>query len=815
MSRILINATQKEQELRVVVVENQKLRDFDFERTGKEQKIANIYKGVIKRIEKSLRAAFVDYGAERHGFLPLKEIASSYYGSNYDADSNERPNIADLLHEGQEVMVQVEKEERGNKGAALSTYISLAGSYLVLMPNNARAGGISRRIEGEERDNLRQVMNQIVIPDEVGVIVRTAGVGKSQEELQWDLDVLLKLWDAIQESFTNSPAKSFLIHQESDVVVRTLRDYLREDTEEILVDDSEVFARAQKHIARVRPNFMHKIKLYQDVVPLFSRFHVEEQIETAFKREVTLPSGGAVVIDHTEALISIDINSAKATLGDDIEETALNTNLEAADEIARQLRLRDLGGLIVIDFIDMTPIKHQREVESRLREKMAVDRARVQIGRISRFGLLEMSRQRLRPSLREATQVICPRCNGIGTIRNIEFLALTILRLLAENAVKNTRINRMHVQVPIEVATYILNEKRQSLSEIEESYKFKAVIIPNPHMHTPQYKIDRFFTGEQRERQSQASYLLADDAQVEIPESSDTQIKRDEPAVKEIDMGVRPTAKKAGILKRILKAIFGGNQEKSKRKHTSKSHSQQNRRSSHNRQQNKRGNYNNRGGSNRNSSNRNSSNRNSSNRNSSNRNSSNRNSSNRDNSNRDNSNRDNRNRDNSNRDNRNRSSDDNRQSNRRNDNRSNNSNYRSQSRNRSQNYNNRDNSNRRNDSRIERYNDNDNTQTNSNVDQRAVVNQNNSSNDAVQTNNRMPQQQQTNDINKQVNQAPQQAAPQQAAPQQAAPQQAAPQQAAPQQAAPQQAAPQQAAPQQAAPQQQTNSTNVIEKEDNE
>ncbi len=408
MKRMLINATQKE-ELRVALVDGQRLFDLDIESPGHESKKANIYKGRITRIEPSLEAAFVDYGAERHGFLPLKEIAREYFPDGYSYQG--RPNIKDVLNEGQEVIVQIEKEERGSKGAALTTFISLAGSYLVLMPNNPRAGGISRRIEGDERTELKSALSSLELPQGMGLIVRTAGVGKSAEELEWDLNVLLKHWSAIKQASDSNPAP-FLIHQESNVIVRAIRDYLRRDIGEILIDSNSIYERALEHIRLVRPDFVNRVKKYEGEVPLFSHFQIESQIESAFQREVRLPSGGSIVIDPTEALTSIDINSARATKGGDIEETALNTNLEAADEIARQLRLRDLGGLVVIDFIDMTPVRHQREVENRLREAVRVDRARVQIGRISRFGLLEMSRQRLSPSLAEASHHICPRCKG-------------------------------------------------------------------------------------------------------------------------------------------------------------------------------------------------------------------------------------------------------------------------------------------------------------------------------------------------------------------------------------------------------------------
>ncbi|MGD8207688.1 MAG: Rne/Rng family ribonuclease, partial [Thiohalocapsa sp.] len=432
MKRMLINATQPE-ELRVAIVDGQQLFNLDIESPGREQKKANIYKGTITRVEPSLEAAFVDYGSERHGFLPLKEISRNYFQGELKPGT--KANIKELIKEGQELMVQIDKEERGTKGAALTTFISLAGRYLVLMPNNPRAGGVSRRIEGADRSELREALSQLSLPEDMGLIVRTAGVGKNAEELQWDLDYLLQLWDAIKTSSEERKAP-FLIYQESDIIIRSIRDHLRADIGEIVVDNPEMFHRAEEFVRQVMPHNLKKLRLYQDEVPLFTRYQIESQIESAFQREVRLPSGGSVVIDHTEALTSIDINSARATKGADIEETALNTNLEAVDEIARQLRLRDLGGLFVIDFIDMTPAKNQREVENRLRDALKQDRARVQIARISRFGLLEMSRQRLRPSLGESSQHVCPRCKGHGTIRGVESLALSVLRIVEEEAMK-------------------------------------------------------------------------------------------------------------------------------------------------------------------------------------------------------------------------------------------------------------------------------------------------------------------------------------------------------------------------------------------
>ena len=497
MKRMLINATQEE-EIRVALVDGQKLYDLDIESPGHEQKKANIYKGRITRVEPSLEAAFVDYGAERHGFLPLKEISREYFPQGYSFDG--RPNIKEVVREGQEVIIQIDKEERGQKGAALTTFISLAGSYLVLMPNNPRAGGISRRIEGDERQELKDSLGQLEMPDGMGLIVRTAGVGKSYEELDYDLKALMKHWSAITTEAQNRPAP-FLIHQESNVVFRAIRDYLRRDVGEILIDNPRIFEEAKLYIQQFRPDFAHRVKMYQGEVPLFMHFQIETQIETAFRREVRLPSGGSIVIDSTEALTAIDINSSKATKGGDIEETAFNTNLEAADEIARQLRLRDLGGLIVIDFIDMTPVRHQREVENRLKEAVKQDRARVQIGRISRFGLLEMSRQRLRPSLGESATHVCPRCHGRGTIRSTESSALSILRLIEEEAIKDNT-SQIHAQVPVSVATYLMNEKRDSVRRIESRLGIRIYIIPNEHMETPHYEVTRIRIDEEIEESS-------------------------------------------------------------------------------------------------------------------------------------------------------------------------------------------------------------------------------------------------------------------------------------------------------------------------
>jgi ribonuclease E len=485
MKRMLVNATQEE-ELRVALVDGQKIYDLDVEIPSKEQRKANVYKGRITRVEASLEACFVDYGADRHGFLPLKEVSKEYFKAQ---PAGGRFNIRELLDEGQEILVQVEKEERGNKGAALTTFISLAGRFLVLMPNNARAGGVSRRIEGEDREQLREALDQVQIPEGMGAIVRTAGVGRTAEELQWDLDNLKEVWNAIAQAAEGRPAP-FLIYQESKAIIRALRDYLADDIGEILVDSQDVCTEAQQYMQRFMPASLRKLKLYEDEVPLFTRFQIENQIESAHSHKVNLPAGGSIVIDPTEALVSIDINSARATRGTDIETTALNTNLEAADEIARQLRLRDLGGLIVIDFIDMESQKNQRAVEDRLRDAVKQDRARIQIGRISRFGLLELSRQRLRPSIGDAASIACPRCSGMGTIRSVDSLALALLRLIGEEARKDRTV-KVVAQLPVEVATYLMNEKRDWLNNIQSRTTVQIVLVPNKYMETPAYEIRR------------------------------------------------------------------------------------------------------------------------------------------------------------------------------------------------------------------------------------------------------------------------------------------------------------------------------------
>jgi ribonuclease E len=512
MKRMLVNAVQEE-ELRVALVDGQKLYDLSIEIPSREQKKSNIYKGRITRVEPSLEAAFVEYGAQRHGFLPLKEVSKEYFRAQ--PGNGGRLNIKELLQEGQELIVQVEKEERGNKGAALTTFISLAGRFLVLMPNNPRAGGVSRRIEGEDREQMRDAMNGLVIPDGMGAIVRTAGVGRSTEELQWDLNNLKAAWDAIVAANDGRPAP-FLIFQESDAVTRGLRDYFSDDVGECLIDQPEAFQKAQEYMQRfMPPDAQRKLKLYTDPVPLFTRYQIESQIESAYAHKVTLPSGGSLVIDHTEALVSIDINSARSTRGGDIEATARNTNLEAAEEIARQLRLRDIGGLIVIDFIDMESQANQRAVEDMLRDSVKMDRARIQLGRLSRFGLLELSRQRLRPALSETTHINCPRCGGMGTIRGVESMSLALLRLIGEEARKE-RTGRVIAQVPVDVATYLMNEKREQLNQIEARDKVSLVIVPNPHMQTPAYVLRRVRDDEKElPENTTVSYQLAEQPTVD------------------------------------------------------------------------------------------------------------------------------------------------------------------------------------------------------------------------------------------------------------------------------------------------------------
>ncbi|MEG1100260.1 MAG: Rne/Rng family ribonuclease, partial [Comamonas sp.] len=500
MKRMLINATQAE-ERRLAIVDGQKLLDYEIEIEGREQRKGNIYKAVVTRVEPSLEACFVDYGEDRHGFLPFKEISKQYFAEGI-APSQARIN--DVIKEGQELLVQVEKEERGNKGAALTTFISLAGRYVVLMPNNPRGGGVSRRIEGEERAELKEAMDQLDYPKGMSIIARTAGIGRTAPELQWDLNYLLQLWTAI-DGAAKSGKGAFLIYQESSLVIRAIRDYFHNDIGDILIDTDDIYEQAQQFMAHVMPEHANRVKRYRDDAPLFSRFQIEHQIESAYARTVQLPSGGAIVIDHTEALVSVDVNSARAIKGGDIEETATRTNLEAADEVARQMRLRDLGGLIVIDFIDMEESKNRREVENRLRDALRQDRARVQFGTISKFGLMEMSRQRLRPSLGESSQIVCPRCDGQGRMRSIESLSLSIIRVAEEHAMKENT-GQVLVQAPVEIANYLLNEKRSALREIEQRHDAPIVIVADEQLHTPHYEVTRLRDNELGEESNKPSY---------------------------------------------------------------------------------------------------------------------------------------------------------------------------------------------------------------------------------------------------------------------------------------------------------------------
>lgn len=573
---MLINATHKEQELRIALATGQYLYDLIIESTSREQKQSNIYKGIVTRIEPSLEAAFVDYGEERHGFLPLKEIARSSFKKDY-VDNNRRPTISEVLEDGQELIVQVEKEERGSKGAALTTFITLPGCYLVLMPNNPRAGGVSRRIEGDERDELHNVLGSLQVPEGMGLIIRTAGGGRSQEELQWDLEILLRLWSVIQKTAEDEEGKGgstghhrkapFLIYQEGNAVIRALRDYLRKDIDEILIDHPDVYEEVVNHLKLIRPDFISRVKLYKDPTPLFTRFQIESQIESAFQRDVRLPSGGSISIDHTEALVSIDINSAKSTKGGDIEETALMTNLESANEIARQLRLRDIGGLIVIDFIDMTPIRNQREVEERLKKALSMDRARVQIGRISRFGLLEMSRQRLRPSLGESSRITCPRCSGQGTIRGIESLGLSVIRIIEEEALKENTA-QVRAVLPTEIAAYLLNEKRQAIIDIEKRQHVAVIVVPSVHLLTPQYEVERVRFSDITEKDEKlASYKLALKPEVAAPSQLVSKVHQ-EPAIKTMPVEEMPAPStthvttqqlekgQPGLLKKLFTFLF-------------------------------------------------------------------------------------------------------------------------------------------------------------------------------------------------------------------------------------------------------------------
>ncbi len=573
MKRMLINATQAE-ELRVAIVDGQSLYDIDIEQPAKEQKKSNIYKGRIFRIEPSLEAAFVEYGGGRHGFLPLKEISRDYFQAGVD---HNKAGIRELLKEGQEIVVQVDKEERGNKGAALTTFISLAGRYMVLMPNSPSAGGVSRRIEGEDRAALKDALDKLNIPDDMGVIIRTAGVGRDAEELQWDLDYLLNVWRAIAEAALSKPAP-FLIYQESRLIVRALRDYLRADIGEILVDTEEMYEHAREFMQQVMPQTLRKLKHYKDDIPLFNRFQIESQIEGAYERNVRLPSGGSIVVDQTEALTAVDVNSSRATKGSDIEDTAFQTNLEAAEEVARQLRLRDLGGLVVIDFIDMASNKHQREVENRLANALKYDRARVQVGRISRFGLLEMSRQRLRPSLGESSQIVCPRCDGHGRMRSVESLSLSIIRVAEEHAMKENT-GQVLVQAPVEIANYLLNEKRSALREIEQRHEAPIVIVADEQLHTPHYNVTRLRENELGEDSNKPSYQRGTPrklpvhaltkGQLNIPPPAVTQVKHTAPAPVRAEaepvaapvpapVAAAPAPAASGGVVGWLKRIFGG-----------------------------------------------------------------------------------------------------------------------------------------------------------------------------------------------------------------------------------------------------------------
>lgn len=569
MTRMLINATHKEQELRIALASGQYLNDLIIETSVNKRKQSNIYLATVTRAEPSLEAAFVDYGEERHGFLPLKEIARSSFRPGY-VDTGRRPSITEVVEEGQQIIVQVEKEERGNKGAALTTFISLPGCYLVLMPNNPRAGGVSRRIEGEDREELHSLLSSLNVPDGMGLIIRTAGNGRTIEELQWDLDILIRLWNSVQNASREHPAP-FLIYQEGNAVIRALRDYLRKDVDEILIDHPDVYEDIINYLKPIRPDFINRVKLYKDATPLFTRFQIESQIESAFQREVRLPSGGSITIDHTEALVTIDVNSAKATKGGDIEETALKTNLEAASEIARQLRLRDIGGIIVIDFIDMIPIRNQREVEDRLRNALALDRARVQVDRISRFGTLTMSRQRLRPSLGESSRITCPRCSGQGTIRGIESLGLSVMRIIEEEALKDNTA-QVRAILPTEVAAYLLNEKRQAIVDIEKRQDVAVIIVPSPQLLTPQYEVERVRISDISEKDEKlASYKLTVKQEVTAQSTqSSTQKLTREPAIKTMpaaEVPVPPVAispqqivtepkGEPGLLKKLFTFLF-------------------------------------------------------------------------------------------------------------------------------------------------------------------------------------------------------------------------------------------------------------------
>ena len=553
MEKMLINATQTE-EVRVALVKDNHLYDLDIECPSEAKKKGNIYKAVVTRREPSLDAVFVEYGSKRQGFLPLKEIAPEYF--NKQQASEGKTSISALIREGQELLIQVDKEERGTKGAALTTFITLAGCYLVLMPNSPRSGGISRRIEGDDRDELKETLNALELNEDMGLIIRTAGVGKSPDELQADLDMLCNQWQAIKHAYTTQ-LPPCLIHQEGDVIIRSIRDNLRKSIGEIIIDDQISYVKARQYIEQVKPDFLPNLKLYNNSIPLFNFYQIESQIETAFQREVLLPSGGALVIDRTEALVSIDINSAKATSGADIEATALNTNLEAADEIARQLRLRDLGGLVVIDFIDMSSSKNQRDVESRLKEALKADRARIQVGRISRFGLLEMSRQRLRLSLGETAQEVCPRCEGRGTVRNVQSNGLSIIRLIEEEALKD-KTAEVHVQLPVDMATFIMNEKRDFIFNIEKRHGVHVIVVANPYLQSPQYNISRL-KEDNVGKNKKPSYSLIQQPELEIVRSGQQSVKIDEPAIKSYDTISPRKHKQSGFFAQLWNTITGNN----------------------------------------------------------------------------------------------------------------------------------------------------------------------------------------------------------------------------------------------------------------
>lgn len=559
MEKMLINATQTE-EIRVALVKDNHLYDLDIECPSEIKKKGNIYKATVTRREPSLDAVFVEYGSKRQGFLPLKEIAPEYLNRRQNQNEEDKTPITSLIREGQELLIQVDKEERGNKGAALTTFITLAGCYLVLMPNSPRSGGISRRIEGDDRDELKETLNALEMTEDMGIIIRTAGVGKSLEELQADLDMLCHQWQAIKNAY-NTQLAPCLIHQEGDVIIRSIRDNLRKSIGEIIIDDQISYIKAKQYIEQVKPDFLPNLKLYNSPIPLFNFYQIESQIETAFQREVLLPSGGALVIDRTEALVSIDINSAKATSGADIEATALNTNLEAADEIARQLRLRDLGGLVVIDFIDMSSSKNQRDVENRLKEALKADRARIQVGRISRFGLLEMSRQRLRLSLGESSQEICPRCEGRGTVRSTPSHGLSIIRLIEEEALKE-KTSEIQVQLPVEMATYIINEKRDFILNIEKRQHVSIVIIASPYLHAPQYKITRL-KEDNVGKNKKPSYSLIQQPELELIRDDVPVTAGDEPIVKYYNESKPAAPKKEGLIKRLINNLLGQPSESS------------------------------------------------------------------------------------------------------------------------------------------------------------------------------------------------------------------------------------------------------------